>query len=487
MRYSVGSVMETGRLPKVSALMGAYNYADYIVEAIRSAMEQDYPPELLELVIVDDGSTDNTAELVGEMMQRYPGRIRFVQQQNAGATAATNRARAEATGDLIALLDADDVWLHDKTRRQVEMMMANPELGLTWTSMRLVNGSGQTLHNNYGHIRPLRENQFARVLWENVAVQSALMIRADLFDPMPAQAPYADWWLSLRAAQFAKIDYIAEDLVLYRWHGANITGGVGGVKALREAQKGIGFQRWVIRNFEPSELKDRLAPQDIGYVWTGLENQAKKGLSGLQSHFGVLTAVTDQDRSQAAVDANAAEAAALVGDLHSACFLLLRARACDPYDADLRARFDEVVQLGIEAARLPDPMAGSNGFAVLVDAAFLLSDERYLRDYGEAMRNLPSATLVIDASRMEPADAASQLESLVERCGLADDDDVAMIGIIGELQPAQRFKVDSATNALYAAVLPATSQPDAAPTFTPDSLPGLRELAEAWDHERVSA
>jgi glycosyltransferase involved in cell wall biosynthesis len=487
MRYSVGSVMERGRLPKVSALMGAYNYADYIVEAIRSAMEQDYPAELLELVIVDDGSTDNTAELVGEMIERYPSRIKFVQQQNAGATAATNRARTEATGDLIALLDADDVWLPTKTRRQVEMMMADPELGLTWTSMRLVNGSGQTLRNNYGHIRPLRENQFARVLWENVAVQSALIIDADLFEPMPTVVPYADWWLTLIAAEHKKIGYIAEDLVLYRWHGANITGGVAGVKALREAQKGVGFQRWVIRNFELDELKDRLGPEDIGYVWTGLENQAKKGLTGLQSHFGVLATVTDQDRADAVVDANAAQAASQAGDLHTACFLLLRARACDPYDGDLRTRFDEIVQLAAEAAKLPDPMTGSHGFAVLADASWLLSDERYLRDYAQAMRNVPGVTLVIDASWMEPADAAAQLESLVQRCGLADADDVAMIGIVGELQPSQRFHVNDATKALYAAASPATSQPDAAPTFTPDSLPGLRELADAWDRDRPSA
>jgi glycosyltransferase involved in cell wall biosynthesis len=468
--------MESGRLPKVSALMGAYNYANYIVEAVRSAMEQDYPAELLELVIVDDGSTDNTAELVGELIERYPGRIKFVQQQNAGATAATNRARAEATGTLIALLDADDVWLPDKTRRQVDMMLANPELGLTWTSMRLIDGTGQTLHHNYGHIRALRENQFSRVLWENVAVQSALIIRADLFDQMPAEAPYADWWLCLRAAQFAKIDYIAQDLVLYRWHGANITGGVGGVKALREAQKGIGFQRWVIRNFDPSELKDRLAPPDIGYVWTGLENQAQKGLSGLQSHFGVLATVSDHDRAEAAADAEKAEAAAQAGDLHTASFLMLRARACDPYDADLRSRFDEVVQLATAAAKLPDPLAGNKGFAVLADAAFLLSDDRYLRAYADVMAYVPAATLVIDASRLEPVEATAQLEALVERCGLADDDDVAMIGIVGELAPSQRFRVNEATEALYAA-----AQPDiegAAPTFTLDSLAQLRELAE---------
>ena len=478
--------MERGRLPKVSALMGAYNYAGYIAEAVRSAMEQEYPAELLELVIVDDGSTDNTAQIVGELMQRYPGRIKFVQQQNAGATAATNRAREEASGDLIALLDADDVWLPDKTRRQVDLMLANPELGLTWTRMRLIDAAGRTLHNNYGYIGPIPENQFARVLWENVAVQSSLIIDADLFEPMPAVVPYADWWLALLGARYKKIDYIPEDLCLYRWHGANITGGVGGVKALREAQKGIGFQRWVIRTFEASELKARLGPEDIGFVWTGLENQAQKGLSGLQSHFGVLTAVTDQDRVDALADAERAETAAQEGDLHGAAFLLLRARACDPYDADLRTRFDELVQRATQAAKLPDPLIGNNGFAVLADAAFLLSDDRYLRAYADVMANVPAATLVIDASRLDPAEAPAQLEALVERCGLADDDDVAMIGIVGGLAPSQRFRVNEATEALYAAAAePDTESP--APTFTLDSLPQLREFVELWQRQPRSS
>lgn len=466
--------------------MGAYNYGRYIAEAIESAMEQNYPPDRLELVIVDDGSSDDTAEIVAGYTERYPGRIKFVQQANAGATAATNRARAEADGDLIALLDADDVWLPDKTRKEVELMLERPELGLVFSRMRLIDADGRTLRSQYGYQGPIPENQFARVLWENVAVQSSLIIKADLFDQMPADAPYADWWLALRAAQFAKIDYLTEDLVLYRWHGANITGGVGGVKALREAQKGIRFQRSVIRGFELSELRERLEPEAIAFVWTGLENEARKGLNGLHSHFGVLATVTDEDRAEAGAHADAAEAAAQIGDLHTACLLLLRARACDPYDGDLRTAFVDMVKLAAEEAKLPDPMTGNNGFAVLVDAGFLLSDERYLRDYAEAMRRVPGATLVIDASRMETADAGMQLESLVQRCGLADDEEVAMIGIVGELRPSQRFKVNDATMAFYAAASPRTDQGETAPTFTPESLTKLRQLAEAWDQGRLN-
>jgi glycosyltransferase involved in cell wall biosynthesis len=467
-------IQDGASLPKVSALMGAYNYGHYIVEAIESAMRQDYPAELLELVIVDDGSTDNTAELVAGCSERYPGRIKFVQQQNAGATAATNRARREATGDLIALLDADDVWLPEKTRRQVELMLARPELGMTFTRMQLINAEGAPFHSGYGHREPMTGNQFARVLWENVAVQSSLIIDADLFEEIPAQAPYADWWLCLRAAQFKQVDYLTDDLVLYRWHGANITGGVGGVKALREAQKGIEFQRWVLRNFAFEELASRLEPAEMSYVWTGLENQAEKGLRGLGSHFGVLAVVTGQDRADAEADRLAAAAAHQRGELDAASLLLLRACACDPFDLELRAGFQAMTAAATEAAKLPDPMHGVSGFAVLADLSFLLEDDRRLRDYADTMRSVPAATLVIDASREPEAAAAERLQELVTRCGLADDEQLAILGLVGELQPAQRARVRRGIHAVYAA---APAPADGIPIFTPETLAQLRELA----------
>ena len=473
-------------LPKVSALMGAYNYGTYIREAIESAMSQDYPVDLLELVIVDDGSTDDTAALVTEAMERHPGRIKFVQQQNAGATAATNRARREAGGELIALLDADDVWLPQKTRRQVDLMRTRPELGMTFTRMRLIDGAGTPIRDGYGHREPMSGNQFARVLWENVAVQSSLIIESELFDEIPEDAPYADWWLCLRAAQFKKVDYLTDDLVLYRWHGANITGGVGGAKALREAQKGIQFQRWVIRSFEFQELADRLRPEDMRFVLTGLENQAEKGLRGLGSYFGVLAEVTDQDRADAEADRAAAEGARQRSDHDTAALLLLRACAADPFDTRLRAAFADAVTDAIETARLPDPLAGNRGFAVLAELPFLLDDTARLRAFADTMRSVPTATLVIDASDRESETAAVQLHDLVRAAGLADDKDTVILGLVGDLHPAQRARVEREIRARYAAEnapsdtegLGAPGAPvTATPTFTPETLGQLRELA----------
>jgi len=475
-QHELSSTMNESALPKVSALMGAYNYGRYIGEAIESAMNQEYPPELLELIIVDDGSTDDTVAIVEPYLKRYGERIKFVQQANGGATASTNRARREASGELIALLDADDVWLSDKTRLQVKLLQDRPDLGLVFSRMTIVDANGTALSRDYGHKEPIAVNAFARQLWENVAVQSSLMIKAELFDQIPSEIPYADWWLGLVATKHHNIEYLRHELVLYRWHGANITGGVGGLKSLREGQKGIHLQRWVLRNFELDFLMSKLSPAEMQYVWAGLEHEAQKGLAGIASYFAELAPVSDEDRAQAAQNAAAAAQAQEDGDLLRACALLLRARACDPYDLDLHERFGEAVTAATAALALPDPMEGSGSFAVLVDASFLLSDIAHLKAYAEAMRGASGATLVIDASAIDPGKASAELPRLVQQAGLADDDQVPMIAIVGELEPSQRFRVRQATRAVYAQ---AADQAGEVPVFSPGSLRALRTLAES--------
>ncbi|MEW6161403.1 MAG: glycosyltransferase family A protein, partial [Verrucomicrobiota bacterium] len=89
----------------VSVVIPAYNYAHFISRAIESALSQDYP--LKEVIVVDDGSTDNTREVVG----RFGERVRYVYQQNSGLPAARNTGIREARYAFVGLLDADDVWL----------------------------------------------------------------------------------------------------------------------------------------------------------------------------------------------------------------------------------------------------------------------------------------------------------------------------------------------------------------------------------------
>lgn len=150
---------------------------------------------------------------------------------------------------------------------------------------------------------------------------------------------------------------------------------------------------------------------------------------------------------------------------------MLRARAGDPFDAALHGRFDALVVRAEEAAQLPDVMAGSGPFPVLVDAAFLLEDDDHLRAYAAAMRSLAEATLVIDATALDEAEAAATLHAMAERCDLGDENSISMIGLVGELHPAQRFQVQSSIRAVYGVGSAEV------PVFMPTALGELQKLA----------
>lgn len=109
--------------PTVSVIIPAYNAADCVGRAIESALAQTYPP--LEILVVDDGSKDNTAEVVA----RYPAPVRLIRQANGGTGAARNRAAREARGSWLAWLDADDSWEPTKLERQVQYT-ADPMVGI---------------------------------------------------------------------------------------------------------------------------------------------------------------------------------------------------------------------------------------------------------------------------------------------------------------------------------------------------------------------
>src|SRR5713101_9096613 len=117
---------------RISVLIPAYNAAPYLKEAIESALSQSYAPH--EIIVVDDGSTDGTADIA----RSFGSQVRLLQHANRGVAASRNRGIEEATGDWIALLDADDLFLPDKLLLQVRAVDHNPSALLVYTGMRLL-------------------------------------------------------------------------------------------------------------------------------------------------------------------------------------------------------------------------------------------------------------------------------------------------------------------------------------------------------------
>src|SRR5262245_23003010 len=100
--------------PLISVIIPTYNSARFVIDAVESALAQSYPS--LEVIVVDDGSSDDTQERLGP----WEGRIKYFYQPNSGPAKARNRGIKEARGDLIAFLDADDQWLPEKLNKQWE-------------------------------------------------------------------------------------------------------------------------------------------------------------------------------------------------------------------------------------------------------------------------------------------------------------------------------------------------------------------------------
>jgi glycosyltransferase involved in cell wall biosynthesis len=136
-------VAVSGNHDLVSVVIPTYNRAYILGQAIESVLQQTYRP--VEVVVIDDGSTDDTRRLV----ESFGTPVRYFYQPNAGVTSARNHGLRVARGEFVALLDSDDRWLPWKLAAQVQLMRAYPELGMTWTDMVAVDGEGRVLHHAY--------------------------------------------------------------------------------------------------------------------------------------------------------------------------------------------------------------------------------------------------------------------------------------------------------------------------------------------------
>jgi glycosyltransferase involved in cell wall biosynthesis len=132
-----------GKAGLVSVIIPTYNRGYIIGKTIESVFAQSYSH--LELIIVDDGSTDNTRAVI----EGFGAKIRYIYQENTGLAAARNTGLLAAEGEFIAFQDSDDVWLPWKLQAQVAIMRKFPELALVWTDMTAVNDNGEVIREKH--------------------------------------------------------------------------------------------------------------------------------------------------------------------------------------------------------------------------------------------------------------------------------------------------------------------------------------------------
>lgn len=208
--------------PVFSVVIDNYNYGRFLGQAVDSVLAQDLPADRFEVIVVDDGSTDDSREVLA----RYGNRVRPIFQENRGCAAALSRGFAEARGELVSILDADDVWGPDKLRKVLARFSEEPDLV----------GVQHALHDTDAALVPLPvryPDWPARYVLDDylegrvaLGVASGLTFKkAALEDALPIPEAfrflYQDDYLSVRALFKGPVGNITERLGSHRGHGGN--------------------------------------------------------------------------------------------------------------------------------------------------------------------------------------------------------------------------------------------------------------------------
>ena len=192
--------------PLISVIMPVLNGQRFIAEAIASIHAQNYPN--LEILVIDDGSTDNSAEIAVQM-----GAIVLAQAKNTGIAAARNRGLAAARGQLIAFLDADDLWVQNKLELQFRALEKNPYLlGVGgYINQVFMDSSHSTINHSY--FLPMVG---VALFWRDAFVE------VGLFDETLIQAEDLDWFMRFQEKKL-RFALLSELTLVYRIHESNIT------------------------------------------------------------------------------------------------------------------------------------------------------------------------------------------------------------------------------------------------------------------------
>ena len=197
----------------VSIVMPAYNSARFIGESIKSVQRQNFQD--WELIIIDDGSVDDTEEII-KKYAKEDGRIKYFRNtKNQGSARARNRGVKESKGRYIAFIDSDDLWYEEKLSKQVEFMIGNG-CSISCTGYQHMNARGELLGRI---IIPPQTADYNRVLFDNPIGNSTVMYDTDkigkFYGPIAKnREDYALWLKILRKVKY--INGISEILVLYR-------------------------------------------------------------------------------------------------------------------------------------------------------------------------------------------------------------------------------------------------------------------------------
>jgi teichuronic acid biosynthesis glycosyltransferase TuaG len=236
-------------MSKVSVVIPTYNQARFVAAAVESALAQTYHD--VEIIVVDDGSTDNTRDVLSVFGER----ISYIYQQHKGLSSARNTGFLASRGDYLLFLDSDDLIPPDKLALHVSLLEVEPDFGLVYSAWQQINEDGTQV---LGEVRPNEQGLVLKTLLRRrffffasaAVVRRTCLERVGLFDESLPWSEDADMWLRLARAGYA-FGYLDQPLLQYRIHANSMSAQVN-----REQVE--GWQASLDRFFSDPDL-----PNDI--------------------------------------------------------------------------------------------------------------------------------------------------------------------------------------------------------------------------------
>lgn len=212
-------------MPRVSIIVPTYNCSRFIEKALRSVFAQTYND--FEVIVVNDGSTDNTSTL----LEKWSQLIIYLYQPNQGVSAARNLAISKSSGEFIAYLDADDIWCPTKLEKQVAFLDSYPNIGLVHSDASIIDENDSIIHQRYNFEKQRSPNQgycikelldYLTIIMPTVIERHECFIETIGFDKRLQYAEDYLRWVQLSLEGYA-FGYIDEPLVMYRQRAGSLS------------------------------------------------------------------------------------------------------------------------------------------------------------------------------------------------------------------------------------------------------------------------
>ncbi len=211
---------------KVSIIIPCFNAAKFIKDSIDSLLNQNISNIEMEIIVVDDGSTDDTVNVINKYYSNNKI-VKLIKKKHSGVVRTVEMGLKVASGEFIALQGADDLSHPDRIKTQVDLLQID-NVVLTYSDLTIIDENGNIIAPSfwdYFDIKPQKGKPVKELLNGNFISGGTMMFKKELVKkilPIPSMLPYEDYWIAFLASLYYSINYCEKPLVMYRKHFNNI-------------------------------------------------------------------------------------------------------------------------------------------------------------------------------------------------------------------------------------------------------------------------